>query len=318
LSKIIYIELKMVVKLKKLVAPKKFIVVVLIAAAAALVATAVVAEDSPLLMFPHKARAATTSISGVKALSAISDPNYILSGNGQGQIQCPANPASSNAYRSLQLTFGANRAGGSITGSFDISNNHDGRSIIGGSIDGGQIIQNHFTLTGTARETFGFVCGSSSSTTSSSSSGGSGGGNSISNNGVPTSNTLAVPTHFTISGQCGGGGSATGTTTAATTTTMQFTGANGETGSFAGPVSCNFANTNNYAGSSSPSSSSSTQQQYQTQNPNQDLYSSYRNSNEYKQGSIAYQQCIDAAAKVGNKLSDYEITNCQKNPSYRH
>jgi hypothetical protein len=313
----------LVLKLEKLVAPKKIIIVVLITAA---LITAVVVSSSPLLMFPYKAKAATTSINGEKAISAISDPNYIISGSGQGQIQCPANPASSNAYRSLQLTFGASRAGGSITGSFDISNNRDGRSIIGGSIDGGQIIQNHFTLTGTARETFGFVCGSSSSSTSSSSAGGAGGsvgggGNSITNNGIPTSNTLAVPTHFTISGQCGDSGSGTGT--AATTTTMQFTGANGETGSFAGPVSCNFANTNNYAGSSSPSSSPSspsspTQQQYQTQNPNQDLYSSYRNSNEYKQGSIAYQQCIDAAAKVGNKLSDYEITNCQKNPSYRH
>jgi hypothetical protein len=304
----------LVLKLEKLVAPKKIIIVVLITAA---LITAVVVSSSPLLMFPYKAKAATTSISGQKAISAISDPNYIISGSGQGQIQCPANPAISNAYRSLQLTFGASRAGGStITGSFDISNNRDGRSIIGGSIDGGQIIQNHFTLTGTARETFGFVCGSSSSSTTSSSAGGGGGGNSISNNGVPTSNALAVPTHFTIIGQCGDSGSGTGT--AATTTTMQFTGANGETGSFAGPVSCNFANTNNnYAGSSSPSSSP-TQQQYQTQNPNQDLYSSYRNSNEYKQGSIAYQQCIDAAAKVGNKLSDYEITNCQKNPSYRH
>jgi hypothetical protein len=212
------------------------------------------------------------------------------------------------------LTLGGYRAGESITGSFDISNNRDGRSVIAGSIDGGQIIENHFTLTGTTRETFGFVCGSSSSSsTSTSTSSGSVGvgvgsvGNGISNNGVPILNTLAVPTHFTISGQCGSGGAT------ATTTTMQFMAANGETGTFAGPVSCNLADSNNNAASSSP-----TQQQYQTQNPNQDLYSSYRNSNEYKQGSIAYQQCIDAAAKVGNKLSDYEITNCQKNPSYRH
>jgi hypothetical protein len=286
-------------------------------------AAAVVVATSPLLIFQHKAKAATTSISGEKALSVISNPNYIISGSGQGQIQCPANPASTNAYRSLQLTFGGYRAGESITGSFDISNNRDGRSVIAGSIDGGQIIQNHFSLTGTTRETFGFVCGSSSSSTGTSSSSGVGVGvgsvgNGISNNGVPTLNTLAVPTHFTISGQCGsgvGGGGGIGTT--ATTTTMQFMAANGETGTFAGPVSCNLANTNNYATSSSPSSSP-TQQQYQSQNPNQDLYSSYRNSNEYKQGSIAFQQCIDAAAKVGNKLSDYEITNCQKNPSYRH
>jgi hypothetical protein len=294
----------MVSKLKKIVDSEKIITVALISAA-------LIAVSSPLLMFSHKAKAATTSISSEKAISAISNPNYIISGSGQGQIQCPANPASSNAYRSLQLSFGTDRAGGSITGSFDISNNRDGRSIIGGSIDGGQIIQNHFTLTGTTKETFGFVCGSSSS---------SGGGNSISNNGVPAPNTFAVPTHFTISGQCSAGGGI-GTTTPATTT-IQFTGGNGETGSFAGPVSCNFANINNYGTSSSSSPSSSPtaqqQQQYQTQNPNQDLYSSYRNSNEYKQGSIAYQQCIDAAAKVGNKLSDYEITNCQKDPSYRH
>jgi hypothetical protein len=180
-----------------------------------------------LMMSANKAKAATTTSSrSEQVIAAINDPNNILSGSGQGQIQCPANPAATAAFRSLQISFGANRIGGTITGSFDVSNNLNGRSVIAGSIDSGQLIQNHFTLTGITKETFGFACGSSSTssaaTTASSST--------ISNNGVPISNTLVIPTRITISGQCEIG--------ATTTTTMQFTAANGQTGTFAGPVSC--------------------------------------------------------------------------------
>lgn len=45
---------------------------------------------------------------------------------------------------------------------------------------------------------------------------------------------------------------------------------------------------------------------------------SFTNSEEYRQGSDAFRACIDAAASVGNKLSDYEIQNCREDPSYRH
>jgi hypothetical protein len=183
-----------------------------------------IAVTPTLLMSSNNAKAATTTTTSSRSeqvITSINDPNNILSGSGQGQIQCPANPAATSAYRSLQISFGAVRKG-TITGNFDVSNNLNGRSVIAGSIDNGQIIQNHFTITGITKETFGFACGSGSSSTASTTT--------ISNNGVPIPNTLVIPTRITISGQCEIG--------ATTTTTMQFTAANGQTGTFAGPVSC--------------------------------------------------------------------------------
>jgi hypothetical protein len=53
----------------------------------------------------------------------------------------------------------------------------------------------------------------------------------------------------------------------------------------------------------------------QYQGSRQSEYDDSRQSNE---GSQAYQQCIEAAADVGDKLSDYEVRNCEEDPSYRH
>jgi hypothetical protein len=46
--------------------------------------------------------------------------------------------------------------------------------------------------------------------------------------------------------------------------------------------------------------------------------SEYDDSRQSNEGSQAYQQCIEAAADVGDKLSDYEVRNCEEDPSYRH
>jgi hypothetical protein len=56
----------------------------------------------------------------------------------------------------------------------------------------------------------------------------------------------------------------------------------------------------------------------QYQDEEEEEYGDTRQSSELRQGSQAYQQCIKAAADVGDKLSDYEIRNCQEDPSYRH
>ena len=69
-------------------------------------------------------------------------------------------------------------------------------------------------------------------------------------------------------------------------------------------------------GTSDSLTSSTGNNQYQGEE--EEEYSNSRQSNEFRQGSQAYQQCIGAAADVGNKLSDYEIRNCQEDPSYRH
>jgi hypothetical protein len=57
--------------------------------------------------------------------------------------------------------------------------------------------------------------------------------------------------------------------------------------------------------------------QYQSEEEKEE-YGDSKESNKLMQGSRAYQQCIGAAADVGDKLSDYEIRNCQEDPSYRH
>jgi hypothetical protein len=106
-----------------------------------------------------------------------------------------------------------------------------------------------------------------------------------------------VPAHITITGQCGGG------------STIQYSGANGQIGTFAGNVECYLTDNNeNYY----PPSGNN---QYQSE---EEEYGDFRQSNEFRQGSPAFQQCIEAAADVGNQLSDYEIENCQEDPSYRH
>jgi hypothetical protein len=46
--------------------------------------------------------------------------------------------------------------------------------------------------------------------------------------------------------------------------------------------------------------------------------SEYGDSRQSNEGSQAYQQWIEAAADVGDKLSDYEVRNCEEDPSYRH
>jgi hypothetical protein len=56
----------------------------------------------------------------------------------------------------------------------------------------------------------------------------------------------------------------------------------------------------------------------QYQGEEEEEYRDSRQSNEFRQGSQAYHQCIEAAADVGDRLSDYEIRNCQEDPSYRH
>ena len=69
-------------------------------------------------------------------------------------------------------------------------------------------------------------------------------------------------------------------------------------------------------GTSDSLTSSTGNNQYQGEE--EEEYGDSRQSNELRQGSQAYQQCIEAAADVGEKLSDYEIRNCQEDPSYRH
>ena len=68
-------------------------------------------------------------------------------------------------------------------------------------------------------------------------------------------------------------------------------------------------------GTSDSLTSSTGNNQYQGE---EEEYSNSGQSNEFRQGSQAYQQCIKAAADVGDKLSDYEVRNCQEDPSYRH
>ena len=70
-------------------------------------------------------------------------------------------------------------------------------------------------------------------------------------------------------------------------------------------------------GTSDSLPSSTGNNQYQGEEEEEE-YGDSRQSNEFRQGSQAYQQCIEAAADVGEKLSDYEIRNCQEDPSYRH
>ena len=69
-------------------------------------------------------------------------------------------------------------------------------------------------------------------------------------------------------------------------------------------------------GTSDSLTSSTGNNQYQGEE--EEEYGDSRQSNELRQGSQAYQQCIETAADVGDRLSDYEIRNCQEDPSYRH
>jgi hypothetical protein len=65
----------------------------------------------------------------------MNSPDNIISATGQGYIQClsgGSNPA--------EISFGVNKAGETMTGSFSIDSNIDSKSLIGGSIDGGQMI----------------------------------------------------------------------------------------------------------------------------------------------------------------------------------
>jgi hypothetical protein len=259
---------------------------------------------APVLLLSNYKEAKAITSSNEEVMAAINNPNNIISGSGQGQVQCPASississsasGSSSNTYRPTQISFGAYKVGQTITGSFDIRSDVDTRSVSGGVIDTGQMAGNQYTLTGTTRKNFGSsICGSSIGASSPSSS--------------SPSNTLS-PTRIIITGQCGTG-----------STTILLKADNGEIGSFAGDVDCTFIGSDNNKDNNNPTST----QQYQSNNNNyqgsnnDDEYLAYKNSNEYRQGSLAYQQCIDAAAKVGNKLSDYEINNCQRDPNYRH
>jgi hypothetical protein len=80
-------------------------------------------------------------------------------------------------------------------------------------------------------------------------------------------------------------------------------GQTGSDGSFASQ--CGSTANNQYQGS----------RQSEYDDSRQSEYDDSRQSNE---GSQAYQQCIEAAADVGDKLSDYEVRNCEEDPSYRH
>jgi hypothetical protein len=254
---------------------------------------------APVLLLSNYKEAKAITSSNEEVMAAINNPNNIISGSGQGQVQCPASISSSasgsdsNTYRPIQISFGAYKVGQTIAGSFDIRSDVDTRSVSGGVIDTGQMAGNQYTLTGTTRKNFGSsICGSSIGASSSSS-----------------SNSLS-PTRIIITGQCGTG-----------STTIQLRADNGGIGTFAGDVDCTFIGNDNNNDNNNPTLT----QQYQSNNnnnnyqsSNNDEYLAYKNSNEYRQGSLAYQQCIDAAAKVGNKLSDYEINNCQRDPNYRH
>jgi hypothetical protein len=263
---------------------------------------------APLLLLSNYKEAKAITSSNEEVMAAINNPNNIISGSGQGQVQCPtafvssssssSSGSSSNTFRPTQISFGAYKVGQTITGSFDIRSDVDTRSVSGGTIDIGQMVGNQYTLTGTTRKNFGSsICDGSVGASSSTSS----------------SNTLS-PTRIIITGQCGTG-----------STTILLKADNGAIGSFAGNVDCAFIGSDNNNDNNNSNNPTSTQQyqsnnnnnNYQSSN-NDDEYLAYKNSNEYRQGSLAYQQCIDAAAKVGNKLSDYEINNCQRDPNYRH
>jgi hypothetical protein len=88
-------------------------------------------------------------------------------------------------------------------------------------------------------------------------------------------------------------------------------GQTGSDGSFASQ--CGSTANNQYQGSRQSEYDDSRQSEYD--DSRQSEYDDSRQSNE---GSQAYQQCIEAAADVGDKLSDYEVRNCEEDPSYRH
>jgi hypothetical protein len=209
----------------------------------------------------------------------MNSPDNIISATGQGYIQClsgGSNPA--------EISFGVNKAGETMTGSFSIDSNIDSRSLIGGSIDGGQMISgDQYRILGTTE-------GGSNPVSCDRTDGTNNEGNGASTT-TSTPSSPAVPAHITITGQCGGG------------STIQYIGANGQIGTFAGNVECYL--TDNPSGNN----------QYQSE---EEEYGDFRQSSEFRQGSPAFQQCIEAAADVGNQLSDYEIENCQEDPSYRH
>jgi hypothetical protein len=216
----------------------------------------------------------------------MNNPDNIISATGQGYIQCLSGGSN---YRPAEISFGVNKAGETMTGSFNIGSNTDSKSLVGGSIDGGQMISgDQYRILGTTE-------GGSNVANCDRTDGSNNEGNSASTTTTPSN--PVVPARITITGQCGGG------------STIQYSGANGQIGTFAGNVECYLTDNNeNYY----PPSGNN---QYQSE---EEEYGDFRQSNEFRQGSQAFQQCIEAAADVGNQLSDYEIRNCQENPSYRH
>ena len=231
------------------------------------------------------AEATSSRDSSVQA--AMNNPDNIVSAIGQGYIQCLGSSGSN--YMPAEISFGVYKAGETMTGSFNIDSSTDSKSLIGGSIDGGQMTSgDQYRILGTTEGSSNLMnCGRTD-------------GNNNEGNGASTTTTTpsnpVVPARITITGQCGGGA------------TIQYIGANGQIGTFAGNVECNLTDdSENYYPPSGDD-------QYQSE----EEYGDFRQSNEFRQGSQAFQQCIEAAADVGDKLSDYEIRNCEEDPSYRH
>jgi hypothetical protein len=224
--------------------------------------------------------------------AAMNNPDNVVSATAQGNIQCLSGDGSS--YRSAEITFGVYKAGETMTGSFSIDSSTDSKSLIAGSIDGGQTIAggDQYRMVGTTEGSSGVICGGDD--VSNTERNGGGGDDDAST----TLNNAPVSSRITITGQCGQGA------------TIQYMGANGQIGTFAGNVECNFTDSSeNY---NAPPSGNN---QYQGE---EEEYGDYTQSNEFRQGSQAFQQCIEAAADVGDQLSDYEIENCKEDPSYRH
>jgi hypothetical protein len=262
-----------------------------------LVVVLFVALIVPVFMIPftsHKIVAAeATSSRDSSTQAAMNNPDNVVSAVAQGNIQCLGGDGSS--YRSAQITFGVYKAGETMTGSFNIDSSTDSKSIIAGSIDGGQTIAggDQYRMVGTTEGSSDrVICdGDNGSDTERNGGGGD-------DDASTTLNNAPVSSRITITGQCGQGA------------TIQYRGANGQIGTFAGNVECNFTDSSeNY---NAPPSGNN---QYQGE---EEEYGDYRQSNEFRQGSQAFQQCIEAAADVGDMLSDYEIRNCKDDPSYRH
>src|SRR5215208_7749891 len=103
------------------------------------VAITLIVPVSVISFTNHKiVTAEATSSRDSSAQAAMNNPDNVVSAIAQGNIQCLSGDGS--RYRSAEIRFGVYKAGETMTGSFNIDSSTDSKSIIAGSIDGGQTI----------------------------------------------------------------------------------------------------------------------------------------------------------------------------------